>query len=74
MFVLASHETVQEEASNRNDAFSTGEEPTLGDPFFRSQMPFWSVVDVPCEPEPPKPTWFIRRMLRRIREALVGYR
>lgn len=73
-FVSAASVAVDEEASNLNDALATDAQSTLGDPLFRSQMPFWSAVDVPCESEPPKPTWFIRRILRRIRESLMGYR
>lgn len=41
---------------------------------YQSAMSYWSIVDVPRDIEPPKPVWYLRRMLQRIRDALHGYR
>ncbi len=43
------------------------------DDSFQSAMSYWSIVDVPRDIEPPKPVWYLRRMLQRIRDALQGY-
>lgn len=72
-FVSTAREAVDTEIANASHNDSADPYGSIGDPTFRSRMSYWSAVDVPQDPEPPKPTWFIRRVLRRIREALVGY-
>jgi hypothetical protein len=37
-----------------------------------SHMRFWALFDWPTESTGPKPPWFIRRILRRIQEAVRG--
>ena len=71
-FVATAREAMPDGMHGDEPASKTAD-GTIGDPTFRSRMNYWSAVDVPRDPEPPKPTWFIRRVLRRIREALIGY-
>lgn len=37
-----------------------------------STTPFWSYFDLPQDTTEPKPTWYLRRMLLRIKEAVRG--
>ena len=35
-----------------------------------SSMSFWSIVEIPRAVEPPKPLWYLRRLLKRIQDAI----
>ena len=66
-------EDAQVEESSQDVGETTSLSADQGDSY-KSAMSYWSIVDVPRDIEPPKPVWYLRRMLRRIRDALQGYR